>query len=120
MNTDSRTDSGAAVGSSALFDVGLTDAQRELLALLLEELGESQQAIGKILRHGYESRHPNGGPTNRETLNAEIGDVMAAVEMLHAAGDLSLDVIFRFCGEKKKRVGKYLHFANTSNEKLTV
>ncbi len=37
---------------------GLTDAQAERLALLLEELGEAQQAIGKILRHGYESMSP--------------------------------------------------------------
>jgi hypothetical protein len=31
----------------------LTPAELERLSLLLEELGEAQQAIGKILRHGY-------------------------------------------------------------------
>lgn len=31
----------------------LTNAQAERLHILLEELGEAQQAIGKILRHGY-------------------------------------------------------------------
>ena len=36
----------------------LTPAEAERLALLLEELGEAQQAIGKILRHGYASTHP--------------------------------------------------------------
>jgi hypothetical protein len=35
---------------------GLAPAETERLALLLEELGEAQQAIGKILRHGYESQ----------------------------------------------------------------
>ena len=34
----------------------LSAAEAERLALLLEELGEAQQAIGKILRHGYENR----------------------------------------------------------------
>lgn len=31
----------------------LSNAELERLALLLEELGEAQQVIGKILRHGY-------------------------------------------------------------------
>lgn len=37
---------------------GLTPAEAERLALLSEELGEAQQAIGKILRHGYDSSNP--------------------------------------------------------------
>ena len=41
----------------------LTLSRLERLALLLEELGEAQQVIGKILRHGYDSRHPDGGPS---------------------------------------------------------
>lgn len=49
----------------------LTPAEAERLALLAEECGEVIQAIGKILRHGYESRHPDGGPTNREALERE-------------------------------------------------
>lgn len=67
---------------------GLTPAEAERLALLCEELGEAQQAIGKILRHGYESTHPDGGPTNRETLEREIGDIYAAAQMLEDAGDV--------------------------------
>lgn len=39
---------------------GLTPAEAERLALLLEELGEAQQAIGKILRQCSTSS------TNRE------------------------------------------------------
>jgi hypothetical protein len=41
---------------------GLTPAEAERLALLAEECGEVIQAIGKVLRHGYESRHPYGEP----------------------------------------------------------
>ncbi len=58
---------------------GLSPAEAERLAYLLEELGEVQQVIGKILRHGYASSHPDGGPTNRELLAAELGDVIAAI-----------------------------------------
>jgi NTP pyrophosphatase (non-canonical NTP hydrolase) len=85
---------------------GLTPAEAERLFYLLEELGEAQQAIGKTLRHGYESRDPtkavqvtddsrygtvgwlNTSPTNREMLASELGDVMRAIEMLRAAGDV--------------------------------
>ena len=83
----------------------LTPAQAERLFYLLEELGEAQQAIGKILRHGYESRDPtkatpvfddNGGqtgwrntsPTNRELLERELGDVGRAINLLVGAEDL--------------------------------
>ena len=86
---------------------GLNPAQAERLFYLLEELGEAQQAIGKILRHGYESRDPtkatptyddnrggqdcwrNTSATNRETLARELGDVQRAINMLLEANDVS-------------------------------
>jgi hypothetical protein len=46
----------------------LNPAQAERLAILAEECGEIVQVIGKILRHGFESTHPEGGPTNRQLL----------------------------------------------------
>lgn len=88
---------------------GLTEAEAERLALLLEELGEAQQAIGKILRHGYESTHPDGGPTNREALEREIGDVKAAVNMLIDAHDLNMMEIDAAGLRKRSRVRQYLH-----------
>jgi hypothetical protein len=36
----------------------MAEAERERLAMLAEEAGEIVQIIGKILRHGYESYHP--------------------------------------------------------------
>ena len=53
----------------------LTPAQAERLAMLAEECGEVIQAVGKILRHGFESRHPNGGETNKDALLRELGDL---------------------------------------------
>lgn len=87
----------------------LTNAQAERLALLSEELGEAQQAIGKILRHGYESRHPCGGPTNREDLQAELGDVKAAILLLTRSVDLSSPEILSATLRKMDRVGQYMH-----------
>jgi hypothetical protein len=72
------------------FSNGLTDAEVERLAILSEELGEAQQCIGKILRHGYESYNPvvNTNLTNRRELEREIGDVQAAIDMLFAENDV--------------------------------
>lgn len=90
----------------------LSPEEAERLALLLEELGEAQQAIGKILRHGYGSRHPDGGPTNREALEREMGDVLAALDLLVAAEDLDGgQAIVYHRRQKAGKVGKYLHHA---------
>lgn len=87
----------------------LSPAEAERLALLAEELGESIQAIGKILRHGYESRHPDGGPTNRESLEIELGDVRHAINRMTASGDLIEKNIEDRSLKKAISVEKYLH-----------
>lgn len=58
----------------------LTPAEAERLAMLAEECAEVIQIIGKILRHGYESHHPETPDiTNRDLLGNELID-LAAVE----------------------------------------
>lgn len=85
--------------------------QVERLALLLEELGEAQQAIGKVLRHGYGSHHPDSplGPDNRDMLERELGDVLAAIEILQMGRDVSLKQIESHKRAKRRRVVHYLH-----------
>ena len=89
----------------------LTPAEAERLALLAEECGEVVQVIGKILRHGYESAHPNGGPVNRELLQKELGDVLAAQALMMDADDINHEIIERYRQRKLALVGKYLHHA---------
>lgn len=92
----------------------LSDEQAERLALLLEELGESQKAIGKILRHGYNSHNPDHGneyKTNQIELEIELGDVMCAVDLLCESGDLSRTTINLRQKAKRKKVKPYLHHA---------
>ncbi|MGH7166790.1 MAG: hypothetical protein ACREIS_14820 [Nitrospiraceae bacterium] len=62
----------------------LSPAETERLAILMEEMGEALQAVGKILRHGYESTNPllPGSDTNRTDLAHELGDVSAAIQLL--------------------------------------
>ena len=109
MNTP-KTDDGTLLKSTDLFDVGLSNAERERLALLLEECGEVQQIIGKILRHGYESTHPNGGPTNRRLLESELGDFKAALLLASHNGDVGPNEISAAMMKKLDKVGGYLHF----------
>lgn len=70
---------------------GLTNSEAERLAWLLEELGEVQQAIGKILRHGYDSKWPpESGPTNRDNLKKEIRDVIKVLRLMDRFYDINL------------------------------
>ena len=87
----------------------LTPAESERLYLLSEELGESVQAICKILHHGYESTHPDGGLSNRLSLAMELGHVEAALELLFESGDLSLPSVENSKKAKLVNVKKYLH-----------
>lgn len=103
----------------------LTPAEHERLAYLMEECGEVIQAIGKIMRHGWESRDPtkatptfddnrggqtgwrNTSPTNREALARELGDVRRAIDMLTYVNDVPIALI-----DEQVRKGvpsKYMH-----------
>jgi NTP pyrophosphatase (non-canonical NTP hydrolase) len=91
------------------FSNRLDKAETERLAILLEEMGEAQQMIGKVLRHGYESTHPNGGPTNRRALERELGDVLVAIKMMCRSGDLNEQFIEENEKQKEKTGKKWLH-----------
>ena len=90
---------------------GLTPAQLERLAILSEELGEAQQAIGKILRHGYNSRNPHidDAPRNVMSLMHELGDVEFAIQLLCDSGDLDGQTILACKDRKAEKIKRYLH-----------
>jgi len=61
----------------------LTPAQAERLAMVAEECAEVIQIVGKILRHGYDSHHPNDPlSTNRDLLGRELTDLYAVASAL--------------------------------------
>lgn len=63
----------------------LSPAEAERLAMLAEECAEVIQVVGKILRHGYESYHPDKPETtNRDLLTEELSDLYAVTEMMSA------------------------------------
>jgi len=88
----------------------LIPSQTERLSLLLEELGETQQAIGKILRHGYESYHPDIPETdNREDLEKEIGHIKCALDFMYQANDINESDVDAHRLAKRMKIHKYLH-----------
>jgi NTP pyrophosphatase (non-canonical NTP hydrolase) len=88
---------------------GLSDAEDERLTCVMEECGEVVQIICKIQRHGYDSCHPEQTESNREALEREIGDLMARVELLTRAGELSKSQIVRHAQKKLAGGNKYMH-----------
>jgi NTP pyrophosphatase (non-canonical NTP hydrolase) len=88
----------------------LSLAQIERLAILAEECGETVQAAMKVIRRGYDRKHPRKpGPTNRGHLEEELGNVLNAIEMLIKAGDVRQKKIQASLESKRERVKKYLY-----------
>ena len=68
---------------------GLTPAEAERLAMLAEEAAEVIQAVGKILRHGYASYHPEEpGIDNRVLLMNELADFNSVQLLMEGSGDV--------------------------------
>lgn len=89
----------------------LTEAETERLAILAEECSEVIQVIGKILRHGYESRNPtiSNSETNRKLLERELGDLIHAQQRVEASGDVNTLSITEQAASKAERIRNYLH-----------
>lgn len=83
--------------------------QDERLALLAEECAEVIQIVSKIQRHGFESRHPSGGLTNRGLLEKEMGHLHCALALSAEAGDVSPERVILHLKEKTATVSRFLH-----------
>lgn len=94
------------------------EAEIERLAIMAEEMGEAIQIIGKILRHGYESCHPNGGPINRELLEMELGDVYFSMQFLWENEDISKEEVMNHANTKREGIKEYLHYNLIQEKKM--
>lgn len=97
----------------------LAPHELEALACLAEECGEAVAIIGKALRHGLDSTHPNGGPDNREEIGREVGNIMAMAQICMKLGVLNRIEFLN--GERHKwvNVGQYLHHIEISHVSRT-
>ena len=80
---------------------GLSPAQIERLALLAEECGEVVHAVGNVLRYGWQTHSPYGGPTNRVLVERKVGSLRSVAGLMIEAGDLRRGDIK--CWERKSR-----------------
>ena len=68
----------------------LTNAQRERLEMLAEEAAEIVQCCTKILRHGYNSHHPQRpGKTNKKELQDELLQFWTIYERMAHHGEVA-------------------------------
>jgi hypothetical protein len=86
------------------------EAEQERLGLFAEECGEALQIVGKILRHGLDSSHPEMPLlSNKDLLEMEVGHIVAAFEILVACGTLNSLSIFREKVAKLEKLQSWLH-----------
>ena len=92
---------------------GLSDAERERLAILAEECAEIIHIVSKIQRHGFESCDPGDRlrVTNRDLLDGELQDLSWIVGMMVKEKDIPTrgmtDMELKRIQRRKE---KFLHF----------
>lgn len=89
----------------------LTKEQIERLAILSEELGEVQQIVGKILRFGYKSHHPDKSyiPDNRGRLEEELGDLRCIMNLMYQEEDIDELIIDLNSIAKVDKLNKWMN-----------
>jgi NTP pyrophosphatase (non-canonical NTP hydrolase) len=55
---------------------------KEVFCIAQEECAEVTQAISKIFRCGIDSVHPVTNKTNQQSLEEEVGDLLAMVDIM--------------------------------------
>ena len=55
---------------------------KEVFCIAQEECAEVTQAISKIFRFGFDSRNPQTGKSNIQSLEEEVGDLLAMVDIM--------------------------------------
>ena len=85
----------------------LTDYERELLVILMEECAEVTQAASKLIRFGKEN-HPETGLCNSLVLEHEVGDLSAVVSMVEEAGLTGRYAVVVAAERKRARLSKFM------------
>lgn len=88
----------------------LSPEEYERLTILIEEIGEVLQVIGKIQKHGYEASFEGIDYDNREQLEVELGHLNFAILLLNSKGDINLENIAVNAERKNKNIWKYLNY----------
>jgi len=55
---------------------------KEVFCIAQEECAEVTQAISKIFRFGFDSKNPHTNKSNKQSLEEEVGDLLAMVDIM--------------------------------------
>ena len=80
---------------------------QEILDITQEECAEVIQAISKIRRFGYLSKHPDSTQTNRQHLEEEIGDLMCMVDLMRESGMIDWAEVIEHSDNKREKLKKW-------------
>lgn len=96
---------------------GLTEAEAERLAMLAEEAAEIVQAAMKILRHGYDSYHPNDpSMSNRKLLAREVGNFSRIANLCFDEGDWEQVDERAGYGDKTESLRRFSHHQSANRK----
>jgi len=84
-----------------------SEASRERLYVLAEELGEAQQIAMKVLRFGWHEFYTKVDATNKARLESELGDVLAMISLLIEKGDIGAPELLKARELKYEKLKRY-------------
>jgi hypothetical protein len=89
-------------------------AEGERLGIIEGEIGEALAYIGKIRRHGYESRHPDQSHpdsqrTNRQALEEELAHVVVGIALAVEAEDFNPERFVQAIRDKAATLNRWTH-----------
>lgn len=78
----------------------LTEKDKELLIIAMEECSEVAIECSKILRFGFSTE-------KEKKLNMEVGDLMCMLQLMQERGFLNVDKVDAAAENKRKRLRKW-------------
>lgn len=88
---------------------------KEVLCILQEECAEVTQAISKCFRFGFDNSKHGIGPTNKEHLEEEMGDLLCMLQIMQDAGIVNAEALETAKQAKYKKLQKWSNISNLEN-----
>lgn len=87
----------------------LTHAQRERVGKFGEEMCEAGQVLGKINIHGWTPTSFQGITyDNKSDFEREIGDILAAIDLMTVGGDIDMKKVEEWRAKKRKTITSFM------------
>jgi NTP pyrophosphatase (non-canonical NTP hydrolase) len=81
--------------------------ETEILDITQEECAEVIQAISKIRRFGWLSKHPASNQTNRQHLEEEVGDLVCMFDLMRESGMIDWAEVIEHSDNKREKLKKW-------------